>query len=189
MSGKLVLIIGPSGVGKGTVIKELKNNFFDFVFPISATTRHPRLGEIDGTDYYFFSKSDFLEKVENDNFLEWATVHEDNFYGLLKKSIIPYIKNGKTVIREIDVQGFKTIKSKLNKDSLFSIFLLPPSEKILIDRIKKRSKMSNADVEKRMISLKKEVGFASECDFIVQTIDGDINHSVMSVKSIIDNLS
>ena len=185
LAGKLVLIVGPSGSGKGTVIKELKEKYSDFVYPISYTTRAKRSGEEDGEVYHFVSKDEFEAMIERDEFLEYAVVHSDNYYGTSKKDILDGLARGAVVIREIDIQGFNSIKKIVPQENLVSIFMKVSDMEDLKRRILKRGEMSDEEFEKRMESAKKEIAQASECDFRVDNIWGEIDECVANVEEII----
>ena len=176
-NGKIILIIGPSGVGKGTMLKILKKKHPEIFFPISATTRAPRLQEKDGENYYFLTKTAFEEKIKNNEFLEYAWVHNSEYYGTLKQPIFKALEDGKTVVREVDYQGFLTIRKIIPEKVLRSIFLLPPSVEILKNRIKARSNISEEGLKKRIESLKEELKFMDKCNLKMSQIDGDINNS------------
>ncbi len=131
MSGKLVLIIGPSGVGKSVILRTLRERHPEFVFPRSATTRGRRQGESDIL-YHFVSDVEFDVWLKDGKFLEWAKVHQGDRYGTLVSEIIPAIEQGKTVVREVDAQGFESIRSHEAFTSsgaypLLTIFILPDS--------------------------------------------------------------
>ena len=184
--GKLFLILGPSGVGKGTIIRRIREKYADyFVFPISVTTREPRPGEEPGETYYFLSKDEFQRKIENHEFLEWAIVHEENYYGTLKQPIFDALDAGKNVIRELDIQGFESIATELPYDEFVSIFLLPPSLEILQERIKNRSPLSDAEIRDRMKSAATELGKSEKCHYRVQTVDKDVEGTFADVEKII----
>ncbi len=110
MKGKLIVVSGPSGAGKSTVTKIVRDSL-NIPLTVSATTREPRKEEIDGKDYYFITTEEFLNKVDNDEFFEWAKVH-DNYYGTLKSEVENKRKQGRTVLLEIDVQGGLIVKEK-----------------------------------------------------------------------------
>jgi guanylate kinase len=185
MKGKLFLLIGPSGVGKGTAISQLKKRHPDWVFPISATTRSKRPQEKEGQTYYFLSTAEFELKKRQDEFLEWAVVHGQKQYGLLKKPVISALKKGKVVFREIDIQGYQQVRENLAKENLVAIFLLPPSLQILQKRIVARSPLSSEEVERRMASAKEELLSAPQCDFQITTIDGDFDNTTEAIEEIV----
>jgi len=184
----LVLIIGPSGVGKGTMLKMFQNKHSEFFFPISVTTRPPRETEKNGETYYFVSKQEFLQKIKNKEFLEYACVHHLHYYGTLKQDILQALTNGKNVIREIDYQGFLAIKKIINPQQLKTIFLLPPSLECLQKRIQSRSKIKTNELEQRMNSLKKEIKIAKKCTKTIKLIDGDIKKSYEIFEKIVLSL-
>ncbi len=122
--GVLIVISGPSGAGKGTICKALLEKHKDIHLSVSATTRNPRQGEVHGINYYFLNKDEFLKKVEEDDFLEWAEVY-GNCYGTPKSNVQELLDSGKDVILEIDIQG--ALKVKENTEEGVFIFILPPS--------------------------------------------------------------
>lgn len=185
-SGILLLIIGPSGVGKGTVISMLRKQHPDWQFAISATTRPPRPGEQDGETYHFLSTEAFEEKKAKEEFLEWAVVHKDYQYGTLQSEILPYLAAGKTVLREVDIQGFLSIREKIPTENVLSFFFLPPPEEILRKRILERAPISEEVLDKRMESLKKEVEGAVLCDIEVQTQDGVLDYPMGVIQSALE---
>ena len=186
LKGKLFLLIGPSGVGKGTLIDILKKKYKnEWVFPVSVTTRKMREGEAEGKTYYFYSKEKFEKEREAGEFLEWACVHGKNYYGLLKKTVFSALEEGRVVFREVDIQGFESIREILPPENLVSIFLLPPSLELLEKRIRSRSPLSDEEVSRRINSAKKEIALSPECSYRVQTLDMEINQSVEDIEEII----
>lgn len=132
--GKIILISGPSGVGKKTIIDEIsKNKDLNLVFSISMTTRPKRENEIHGKDYFFKTKEEFLEEIKNNMLIEYEEFC-GNYYGTPKQYVYDVINQGKNIIIEIEVKGAKTIFSKFNSDEMISIFIAPPS----IDELKNR---------------------------------------------------
>ncbi|SHJ94963.1 guanylate kinase [Paramaledivibacter caminithermalis] len=178
--GTLFVICGPSGVGKGTVCKELLKNISGIDLSISATTREIRKGEVEGVNYYFIDKDKFEEMIENDEFLEYAQVY-DNFYGTPKKYVIEQLNIGKDVILEIDPQGAMQIKEKF-KEGIF-IFLLPPSMKELKNRIIGRGRDSEDNIKKRLKCAYEEIDFIKEYDYYI--INDDLLKAVNNLASII----
>lgn len=183
--GKLILIVGPSGSGKGTVINRLKQSFAGFVFPISYTTRDPREGEEDGDSYHFISKDKFEKMIEAGEFLEHAIVHSDNYYGTGKEDILGPLVDGAVIVREVDMQGFHSIKDLIPKENLLTIFMKVSSLEDLRGRILRRGEMSEEELQKRMDSTLKEIAQADECDYQVENKWGEIDKCVGNVTTII----
>jgi guanylate kinase len=187
LKGKLFIISGPSGVGKGTVIKALKKEFPQFVYPISQTTRQKRPQEKDGEVYDFISERRFQQGIQNGEFLEWAKVHEANYYGTLKKPIVEALSKGQVMIREVDVQGFHSIRKVIPADNLITIFLKAESLEKLMERIKKRGRLPDEEVKRRMASAKKELKDAKLFDYQVWSLENKIEQCYQEVKKIILN--
>ena len=167
---KLIIITGPSGVGKGTIIKKIINRDKRFWVSISATTRKPREGEIDGENYYFLSKSQFEEMIDNELLIEWAKF-ADNYYGTLLQPVVEKIKKGFKVILEIEVEGAEQIRKKF-PDAL-SIFLMPPSKSELEKRIRKRGTENEDSINKRLERASFEIDSAKNFDHIITNVDLD----------------
>lgn len=182
----MFLILGPSGSGKGTVIAYLRRQFPQAIFPLSCTTRKPRPREQDGQVYNFISKEDFKRKIETGEFLEWAVVHHDNYYGTLKRPILDALNFGKIVIREVDMQGVESIRKILPQDQVTAIFLTAPSWEKLKNRILKRSKISDEELKQREESFKREMEFSRKCDFVVMSEEGEIDEFCKKVEDIIE---
>ncbi len=179
--GLLIVISGPSAVGKGTICKELmKRGIDNLELSVSATTRRPRQGEIDGINYYFKEKEVFEKMIESEDFLEFARVY-DNYYGTPKKNVMDKISNGKDVILEIDIQGAKRVKRNY-EDGIF-IFIMPPSFKELKNRIVKRGTETQKDMNKRMTCAFEEVQQAKYYDYIV--VNDNLNSAVEKIYCII----
>ncbi|KLE00653.1 guanylate kinase [Aliarcobacter butzleri] len=163
--GAILIISGPSGCGKSTLLKEVYKNISDYYFSISTTTREPRVGEVNGVDYFFVSKEEFEEDIKKGNFLEYAKVH-DNYYGTSLKPIIKALNEGKLVIFDIDVQGHHLVRKKMN-DSVTSVFITTPSLKVLEERLNNRNSDSLEVIEKRVRNAKKEIEFFDEYDYFI----------------------
>ncbi|MDN5108213.1 guanylate kinase [Aliarcobacter butzleri] len=163
--GAILIISGPSGCGKSTLLKEVYKNISDYYFSISTTTREPRVGEVNGVDYFFVSKEEFEEDIKKGNFLEYAKVH-DNYYGTSLKPIIKALNEGKLVIFDIDVQGHHLVRKKMN-DSVTSVFITTPSLKVLEERLNNRNSDSLEVIEKRVKNAKKEIEFFDDYDYFI----------------------
>ena len=187
MKGKLFILVGPSGSGKSSVLMELKKNHPEYTYPLSATTRAMREGEKDGDIYHFYSKEKFQKGIEAGEFLEWAVVHQDNYYGLIKKPILEALKKGETIVREVDIQGFDSIRQEIPKENLRTIFITAGSKEELIRRIVSRAKISEDELEKRKESMHKEFNRLRDCDYMVENKDGELQKTVEKVVEIIKN--
>ena len=181
--GAILIISGPSGCGKSTLLKEVYKNISDYYFSISTTTREPRVGEVNGVDYFFVSKEEFEENIKKGNFLEYAKVH-DNYYGTSLKPIIQALNEGKLVIFDIDVQGHHLVRKKMN-DSVTSVFITTPSLKVLEERLNNRNSDSLEVIEKRVKNAKKEIEFFDEYDyFIVNDNLASASNELVSIANI-----
>lgn len=188
--GRLILIIGPSGVGKSVVLRALKFRHPEIVFPRSATTRARRPGE--GTDlYHFLSNAQFDALVKNVKVLEWAVVHDGARYGTLLAEIVPPISEGKTVIREVDVQGFHSIREHAlfsgpsARFPLVSVFILPESRDQLIERIRRRAPIAEEELKRRITSMDRELADASLCTAQVVNREGKLEETIREVERVI----
>ena len=179
--GFLLVISGPSGVGKGTVLHDLMNTQNNLVYSVSATTRNKRDGEIEGVSYFFKTHDEFENMIAEDKFLEYAHVH-NNYYGTPKEFVENKINEGKIVILEIDVQGALNIKK--NTDNGVFIFLAPPSLSELKKRIVGRGTETDDDIKIRMKNARKELKYIKDYDYLV--INDHLNSAITSVNEIIN---
>ncbi len=163
--GAILIISGPSGCGKSTLLKEVYKDIDNYYFSISTTTRAPRVGEVNGVDYFFVSKEEFEEDIKNDDFLEYAKVH-DNYYGTSLKPINKALEEGKLVIFDIDVQGHEIVRNKINA-LVTSVFITTPSLKVLEERLNSRNTDSIEIIEKRIKNAKAEVEFFQDYDYLI----------------------
>lgn len=186
--GKLVLLIGPSGVGKSAIMRFLRKKHPEFHYPRSATTRARRPKEGDEM-YYFVTNEEFDALLAGHKVLEWAIVHGHDRYATIKDEIIPPIEAGKIVVREVDVQGFLSIQnSQLFKDGkhpVQSIFILPESTGQLVSHIEKRAPMTPDELQRRLQSMEKELAYANHCDATVLNREGKLKETVKEVERII----
>lgn len=190
MEGKLVLIIGPSGVGKSVILQALRDRHPELHFPRSATTRKKREGEGDDL-YHFVSDEEFDALIEQGEVLEYAVVHGKERYGTLVDEILPHIDNGSIVIREVDVQGFDSIrKHKFFREAdsgydLQSIFILPESKKQLIAHITDRAPITEEELARRIASMENELDHADDCDVKVVNKEGKLEEAIAEVEAAI----
>ncbi len=178
--GKLIVVSGPSGAGKGTVLKELLDNHEEFVCSVSATTRAPRSGDEDGINYFFISREQFLEQIEQNGFLEYA-VYNNNFYGTPRKFVEEKLACGKNVILEIEVQGALQIK-KLFPGAIF-IFITPESYDELCTRLRSRGTETEDIIENRLAIARKEAPNALLYDYIIVNREGQIKEAAQEILS------
>jgi guanylate kinase len=178
--GNLIILSGPSAVGKGTVIEALMKEYQNISYSISVTTRQARPGEEDGVDYFFVSKDKFDNMIENGEFIEWAKVH-GNYYGTPKGYVEEAIASGRDVILEIDIQGATQVKKEY-KEGIF-IFLAPPSLEELRSRIYKRDKDTEEAIEVRLENATEEMEQAEDYDYII--VNDEVSKAFKKLKAII----
>ncbi len=176
----IVVISGPSGAGKSTVAAQVLEKSPGLVRSVSVTTRRPRAGDVDGEDYHFVSPEEFIARRDTGMLLEWAEVH-GNFYGTEAEQIDRSIAGGKSVLLEIDVQGGMSIKAARPRAVL--IFLLPPSDGILEERLRGRGTDEEDVILKRLENARKELGSAKDYDYRV--VNDDLDRCVGEVLGII----
>lgn len=181
-NGLLVVISGPSGCGKGTVCKHLREKHPEIVVSISATTRDMRAGEVDGKDYFFISKDDFEQQIQDGEFLEYARIYSGHYYGTPKRFVNSTLESGNDVILEIDIQGALQVKEKFEKGVL--IFLLPPSMQELRARLINRRRESIELINERFDAAFAEISLADRYDYVV--INDDLVDAVRSIEAIIN---
>jgi len=176
-NGVVLVLSGPSGAGKSSLINKISNDIGEYIFSISTTTRSIREGEVDGVDYHFVSKEDFIQDIENDNFLEYAVVH-GNYYGTSLKPVRKALSEGKLVIFDIDVQGNMAIKNRLG-DITTSVFITPPSLTTLRERLESRGTDSQEVIDGRIKMATREIQRTSEYDYIVVNDKLDVAAEVL----------
>lgn len=178
--GSIIVISAPSGSGKTTIAKHVLSEFPDFVFSISATTRKKRENEKDGVDYFFLSKKEFEEKIKNNEFIEWERFY-DYYYGTFKSFVDNNIKNGESVLLDIDVKGALSIKKIYNDANL--IYIVPPSFEELVNRLRNRKTENDADFKKRVERAKMELSIKDKFDYFVE--NKDLEKAVSETKNLI----
>jgi guanylate kinase len=163
--GAILLLSGPSGCGKSSLLKNLYKNIDNYYFSISTTTRSPRDGEQHGKEYYFVTKEEFEEDIKKDNFLEWAKVH-DNYYGTSLKPIVKALEESKLVIFDIDVQGFKIVKEKLDYLTT-SVFITTATLNELESRLINRATDSEETIKVRLENASQELQDLNLYDYLI----------------------
>lgn len=184
MTGLLIVFSAPSGAGKNTIINCLMERHpGDYIYSISATTRKPRGNEKHGEAYFFLSEKEFRQKIEQDDFVEWAEVH-GRYYGTLRETVEPLLAAGKNVVFDLDVKGGLQVKRHFPETSLL-IFVTPPSAEILMERLRNRGTETEAQLAKRMERYDFEMSQAGEYD--VTVVNDDLDETVCEVERIIND--
>lgn len=181
--GFIVLISGPSGVGKGTILEQLINDQeLNLTFSISMTTRGKRVNEVDGEHYFFVSEEEFQANLARDNFLEHATF-VNNSYGTPKDYVYRLLSEGKNVLIEIEVQGAKMLLEQVPPSDVVSFYIMPPSVEDLILRLRGRGTESEEVIQKRAAKYSEEVKFKNQYDYPI--INDDLSVCINEIKQII----
>ena len=183
MKGNLIILSAPSGTGKTTILKQVMPGLGPISFSISHTTRPPRTGEVDGVDYHFVSKDDFLHQKEQGDFLEWAEVH-GNFYGTSVQSVLSTQETGQDVVLDIDTQGARQVREKLPEAA--SIFIIPPSWKEQEQRLRGRGTDDDATINLRLNNAKQELRDIDLYDFVV--VNDTIEEAATMFRAIVLSL-
>lgn len=189
MTSKIILITGPSGVGKGTIEKELfKDDSLNLSFSVSATTRNKRKGENEGEHYHFITNDEFEELIKKNAFLEYNK-HFDNYYGTLFEEVESKLKQGKNVLIEVEIIGavniIKKLKETNKEDILISIFIEPPSIEELERRIRNRNTDNEEQIKKRLERAIEEIPYKKYFQNVVE--NDDVNETIDKIKKIIKN--
>ncbi|ULP70738.1 Guanylate kinase [Nodularia sphaerocarpa UHCC 0038] len=176
--GRLIVLTGPSGVGKGTLMQEMLKRHPELYYSVSVTTRSPRPGEINGENYYFISRSKFEQLVEQGEFLEWAEF-AGNYYGTPREAVLNQVQSGKLVVLEIELEGARQIRASF--PSALSIFILPPSLNELESRIRGRAQDSEEAIARRLYRAQAEIQAADEFD--VQIVNDDLETALQGIEA------
>lgn len=179
--GRLVVLAGPTAVGKGTVSAHIREHHPDVLLSVSATTRPPRPGERDGVHYYFVSDAEFDRMVADDEFLEWATVHNLSRYGTPRPPVEATLASGRSVLLEIDLQGARQVKRAMPEAVL--VFLLPPSWDELVRRLIGRGTETAAEQARRLETAKVEL--AAQDEFDVHVVNDDVERAAQEVVDLL----
>lgn len=177
--GLLIVVSAPSGCGKGTILSEILKDE-KYYYSVSATTRNPRPGEVNGVNYHFISKQEFEDRINNDGMLEYAQ-YCDNYYGTPKKEVDEKLNEGKHVILEIEVQGAMKVK-EICPEAKF-IFIAPPSIQELERRLRKRGTETDEVIMQRVSQAERELSYANKYNYIV--VNGELKDAINDFKCII----
>ena len=182
---KFIVLAAPSGSGKTTLVNKLLTEVkLNLEFSISATSRKPRKDEVNGKNYFFLSKDDFLKKIENNEFLEWEEVYKDCFYGTLKASTYKILNAGKNILFDVDVQGARKIKDYFNNQAI-SIFIQPPSIDIAKARLINRGTDSGKELNMRLSKIKHEIELGQKMDY--QLLNGELEIAQKEIHNLVKN--
>jgi guanylate kinase len=183
--GKVFVITGPSGVGKGTLIEQLLERIPELELSTSATTREPRPGEVDGRDYFFLEPEEFRRRLEAGDFLEHAS-YSGNYYGTLREEVERRLAEGRSVVLEIEVQGARQVRDAMQEAVL--IFIAPPDEEALRERLEGRGTDSPEDIEQRLRTAEIELGARSE--FPLEVVNDEMQKAASELETLVrDELS
>ena len=180
--GILLVVSGPSGVGKGTVISGLMERYPDVELSVSCTTRPRRPGEVDGENYHFVSDGEFEQMRRSGQLLEWAQVHDRHFYGTSRQPVEQAVAAGRTLVLEIDYQGAKSVREQLG-DQAVLVFIAPPSWQALIERLRKRHTESEQAIAERLASAREEIENMGMYDYVV--VNDEVAEAVQQLSGIL----
>ncbi|MGL4941897.1 MAG: guanylate kinase [Thermoguttaceae bacterium] len=186
MSGRIIIVSGPSGAGKGTVLAEVfTRSPLPLVFSVSATTRKPRAGEVDGKHYYFLSPEDFDDKRRRGEFLECFEVYGSGWYGTLAQPVADAVARGEWIVLEIDVAGGMHVKTQC--PDAVTIFIAPPSIEILTERLTKRGSESPESLQRRIACATRDMSYASNYDICI--VNDCLETAVAEMCTYLENLN
>jgi guanylate kinase len=180
MAAKVFVITGPSGVGKGTLIRELLKRLPDLELSISATTREPREGEVDGRDYHFLSREEFEERMRREDFLEYAT-YSGNSYGTLRTEVERRLAAGHSVVLEIEVQGARQVRAAMRES--IQVFIAPPDPAVLRERLDARGTDAPEAIDARLEVAEQEL--AAQNEFAHSIVNDDLERAATELEGIV----
>lgn len=181
--GKIIILASPSGGGKSTMAKKLLEDFDRMKFSVSATTRLPRQGEVDGREYHFLTKDDFRSRIDEDKFLEWEEFYNGTMYGTLKAHVESELDKGYFIMLDVDVLGALNVK-EMYDDQALTIFIKPPSIDILEQRLRNRGTESEESLSLRLERAKTEIEYADKFDVVV--VNDKLDAAYSEIKSAVE---
>ena len=181
--GEIIAVSAPSGGGKTTIVKQILKKFPEIVFSVSATTRPKRESEKNGVEYYFITEAEFKQKINNDEFVEWEKFY-DYYYGTFKSVVEENVKNGKSVLLEVDVKGAISLKRIYPEAHL--IYITPPSFEELVKRLRERRTESESDMKKRIERAKMELSVKDKFDYFID--NNDLNKAINDTSDLINKI-
>lgn len=181
--GKIIILASPSGGGKSTMAKKLLEDFDRMKFSVSATTRLPRQGEVDGREYHFLTKDDFKSRIDEDKFLEWEEFYNGTMYGTLKAHVESELEKGYFIMLDVDVLGALNVK-EMYDDQALTIFIKPPSIDILEQRLRNRGTESEESLSLRLERAKTEIEYANKFDVVV--VNDKLDAAYSEIKSAVE---
>lgn len=182
--GKIIILVAPSGAGKTTLARKLMNEFPNIRFSVSATTRPPRINEIHGKDYFFLSPEEFQAAINNHDFLEWEEFYGGMRYGSLISEVEKELNNGYFVLFDIEVKGALNVKAQYGSKAL-AVFIRPPSDSVLLERLRSRGTESNATLQMRLERARMELGYADRFDHVI--INDDLDRCYVELRDIVSS--
>ena len=185
MSGLLILVSGPSGVGKGTLVKRFVDEFPKVKFVLSHTTREIREGEQNGVSRYFVSDEKFKRMIDAGEFLEWAKVYDMEYYGTAEKSIVEPLNEGLVLIKEVDVQGLELLKKRITAENIFSVFVAPDDVENLRFRIEGRGHLPDEEVKRRLQEARLEIEKSNACDYVLVNKQGHFEEAYEEFRRVV----
>jgi len=183
---KMLLFAAPSGAGKTTIVRHLLQRFDNLAFSVSATTRTPRPGEVDGRDYYFLSPETFRSRIEAGEFVEWEEVYPGKYYGTLRSELERLWAEGKIIVFDIDVKGAMNLKKAYPSDSL-AIFVRPPSLQELETRLSQRNTESPQDLKNRLEQAREELEYENQFDVVI--VNDELKEALHQAEDLVQSFT